>query len=67
MKAFCVGLPGWMNSSFTACIFAHSASASEINYAQHDRIATVCRDPVENTNHSLSWQIQIDVNRQRLT
>ncbi len=31
------------------------------------RIATVCRDPVEYTDHSLSWQIQIDFNRQCLT
>ncbi|VGM89951.1 hypothetical protein UPM517_2266 [Salmonella enterica subsp. enterica serovar Stanley] len=31
MKTFFFGLPGWINASFTACFFAHSASASEIN------------------------------------
>lgn len=31
MKAFCFGLPGWINSSFTACFSAHSASAKGIN------------------------------------
>lgn len=36
-------------------------------HTKHGRIATVCRDPVEYTNHSLRWQIQIDFNRLRLT
>lgn len=38
-----------------------------IIHAQHDRIPAICRDPVEYTDHLLSWQIQIDFNRQRLT
>lgn len=31
MTAFCVGLPGWINASFTACLSAHPASTREIN------------------------------------
>lgn len=38
-----------------------------IIHTQHDRITAVCRDPVEHTDHSRSWQIQIYFNRQRLT
>jgi len=35
-------------------------------HTKHGRIATVCRYPVEYTDHALSWQIQLDFNRQRL-
>lgn len=38
-----------------------------VNHTKHGRIATVCREPVEYTDHSLIWLIQIDFNRQRLT
>lgn len=36
-------------------------------YMKHGRIAMVFRHPVGYTDYSLSWQIQIDFNRQRLT
>gem|GEM_PF-2541598 len=34
-----------------------------IIHAQHDRIAAVCCDFVEYTNHSQNWQIQNDFNQ----
>lgn len=50
MKAFCVGLPGWINPGPLSM-----------------RSMTDSHDPVEYTDHSQSWQIQIDFNRQRPT
>lgn len=72
MKAFCVGLPCWMNSKFYCmylCPFSQRQRAKfrTIIHAQHDRMNAVCRDPVKYTDHSQSWQIWIDFNRQRLT
>lgn len=58
-----VGLPGWIIAYCN--FFAHSASISEItdHYLRADRVAAVCRDPAEYTDHSQIWQIQNDFNR----
>ncbi len=49
--------------SFTVCLSSIQSAASEINSGPLSMrsmtdSATVCRDPVENTNRSLSWRFR---------